>query len=72
MCCNSLNLCTTTTVWYYIKMLFTLQTLHFHSLQVVSLLRQKHDLKVVVCPLGYVNYVVSNRMALQRFTVSGK
>jgi len=44
---------------------------HIISLQVVNLLRQKHHLKVEVCPLGYANYVVSNRMALQRVTVSG-
>lgn len=38
--------------------------------QIVALLRHKHHLKVVICQLGYVNYVVSNRTALQRVMVS--
>ena len=40
-------------------------------LQIVSLLKQKHHVKVAICQLGYVNYVVSNRTALQRLMVSG-
>lgn len=39
--------------------------------QVVSLLRLKHNMKAEVCQLTGCDYIVSNRMAVKRKTVSG-
>ena len=42
------------------------------SLQVVSILRLKHNIKAEVCQLTSCDYIVSNRMAVKRKSVSGK
>ena len=41
-------------------------------LQVVSLLRLKHNIRAEVCQLTSCDYIVSNRMAVKRKTASGK
>ena len=48
-----------------VKFVFTL-------LQVVSLLRLKHNVKAEVCQLTSCDYIVSNRMAVKRKSASGK
>ena len=44
----------------------------FRSLQVVSILRLKHNIKAEVCQLTSCDYIVSNRMAVKRKSVSGE
>ena len=40
--------------------------------QVVSALRLKHGLRAEVCPLTGCDYIVSNRMAVERRSASGE
>ena len=39
--------------------------------QVVSTLRHKHGVCVLVCPLGHGGYVISNRMVVERREMGG-
>ena len=41
-------------------------------LQVVSTLRYKHHLSVLLCPLSHGGFIVSNRMAVERKLQSGE